>query len=74
MSDPFDAKHPWHSLLRLLLIAILVAMFLGIPLGFLAVVYTWTGWMWWAVPAAVGLVTFAVGATILTVERFFRLP
>ena len=69
MEDPLDGKHPWISLL---LIAILVAVVLGVPLGFVAVLYTWTGWMWWAVPLALGAVIFGMGATILTVERLFR--
>lgn len=75
MDDPIDAKYPWISLLRVLLVAILVAVVFGLPLAGLAVLYTWMGWMWWAVPAALGLGTFAFGAIILTVERFFpRLP
>jgi hypothetical protein len=71
MALDLDSKHPWISLL---VITIVVAVVLGIPLGYLAVLFTWTEWLFWAVPVALGLFTFAFGATVLTVERFFRLP
>lgn len=67
MALDLDSKHPWMSLL---LITILVAVVLGVPLGYLAALFTWAGWLFWAVPVALGLFTFAFGAMILAVERF----
>jgi hypothetical protein len=72
MKDPIDAKNPWSSLGRALLIAIIIAVFPGLPLGFLAAVCTWIPWMFWAVPAALGLLIFLCCAAILTTEYCWK--
>jgi hypothetical protein len=68
MKETFGDKHPW---IRLLLITILLTVVLGIPLGYLAVLFTWLDWLFWVVLAAVGLGTFAFGAFIFLMERRF---
>jgi hypothetical protein len=57
------SKRSW---IILCVIALIVAVVVGEPLGVVAVLYTWTEWTLWAVPVVLGVVVFAIGATILT--------
>jgi hypothetical protein len=51
----------------ILLAAVLgVAFLVGLPLGVVVALHTWLEWTIWAVPLALGLLTFTVGATVLT--------
>jgi hypothetical protein len=55
-----------RSWLLLALAALGVLLVVGGPLGVWVVLNTWLEWPLWAVPVALGLLTFAAGATVLT--------
>jgi hypothetical protein len=52
--------------LLLLAAALGLALLVGVPLGVVVALHTWLEWTIWAVPLLLGLLTFTVGATVLT--------
>jgi hypothetical protein len=63
-TDEAGRRRQW----ALLLLAVVgVALVVGVPLGFVAALQTgaWLEWMLWAVPVAMGLVTFWIGVHFL---------
>jgi hypothetical protein len=61
-TDKPSRERQWNILL---LAVLCVAIIVGIPLGYVAFVRTWLEWTLWAVPVAVGIVTFVMGVPFL---------
>jgi ABC-type proline/glycine betaine transport system permease subunit len=73
MANPEESrKHSAWDWLILMLVVLGVALIGGVPLGIWVALNTWLEWTVWAVPLLLGVLTFTIGATILTWDQVSR--
>jgi hypothetical protein len=73
-NDQSPQKPSARQWVILAIVVVVVSLVVGVPLGVVVALNTWLEFTVWAVPLVVGVVTLAIGTTVLTRDAMGRLP